>query len=251
MLFRFSEIRFVPTLVPTLAALGVLCLMLYLGHWQQGRAVEKRALQAEFESRAAALPVALGAEIRDPLALRFYRARTQGEWMASEQIFVDNKFDNETVGFHVITPLKIEGTNRYLLVNRGWVPRAASYPAPPSIPVPPGSATVEGVLMLPSARFLELSEATVQGNVWQNLTVERYRTMSGRDVLPLVLLANTATAPLKPVSELPDARAEKHVEYMLTWYSLAATVVVLWVGLNVKLERVVRRPSSINEGNER
>ena len=236
MLFRFSEIRFAPTLVPTLAALSALCLLLYLGHWQQGRAAEKRDLQTQFESRVAALPVVLGAEIRDPLALRYSRASARGEWLASEQFFIDNKFDNDAVGYHVIVPLKIAGTNRYVLINRGWVARAATYPTPPSIPVPSGLMNVDGVLTMPSTRFLELNAATVQGNVWQNLTIERYRAASGRDVLPLMLLANTATAPLKPVTEQPNARAEKHIEYMLTWYSLAATVVALWVGLNLQRE---------------
>ena len=251
MLFRSSEIRFAPTLVPTLAALGALCLTFYLGHWQQGRAAEKKNLQTQLENRAAAMPVVLGAEIRDPLALRYSRASARGEWLTDEQFFIDNKFDHDAVGYHVIAPLKLAGTNRYVLINRGWVARAATYPTPPSIPVPSESVNIEGVLTLPSTRFLELDTATVQGNVWQNLTIERYRTASGRDVLPLVLLANTAVAPLKPVVEQPDARAEKHIEYMLTWYSLAATIVALWVGVNLKRERARKHASPINEGNPR
>ena len=183
--YRLSEIRFTPTIVPTVAAFCAVPLMLYLGHWQQERAEEKRALQIEFDKRSAAPPVALGVEIRDPVALRFARAIARGEWQESGQIFLDNKFDNESVGFHVITPLKLEGTNRYALVNRGWIARSASYPQPPSISAPQGLVTVEGVLSLPSTRFLELSQTTVQGNVWQNFTVERYHKSSGWDVLPL------------------------------------------------------------------
>ena len=251
MLFRLSEIRFAPTLVPTLAALGALGLLLYLGHWQQGRAAEKKDLQTQFENRIAAMPIVLGGEISDPLALRFSRASARGEWLASEQFFIDNKFDDDAVGYYVIAPLKLAGTNRYVLINRGWVPRAASYPTPPSIPVQSGLVNVDGVLILPSTRFLELNAATVQGNVWQNLTIERYRVASGRDVLPLVLLANAAVAPLKPVTEQPNARAEKHVEYMLTWYSLAATVVALWIGLNVKRASAEKRAPPINEGKSR
>lgn len=247
---RLSSIRFAPTFLPTLAAICALCLTLYFGHWQQGRAGDKRVLQAEFEIRAGQPPIVLGAGIGDPIALRYARATARGEWVASEQIFLDNKFDDATVGFHVITPLKIEGTNRYVLVNRGWVARSAGSPTPPAIPVPAGGVAVAGVLTLPSSRFLELAESTIQGNVWQNLTVERYRQLRGHDVLPLVLLAATAETPLKPVSERPDARAEKHVEYMLTWYSLAATVVVLWVALNVKLERGLPQSRNASEGNE-
>ena len=251
MLFRLSEIRFAPTLVPTLAALGALGLLLYLGHWQQGRAAEKRDLQTQFENRIAAMSIVLGGEIIDPLALRYARARAIGQMSADEQFFVDNKFDHDAVGYHVIAPLKIAGTNRYVLINRGWVARAASYPTPPSVPVPSGLVNVDGVLTLPSTRFLELNAATTQGDVWQNLTIERYRVASGRDVLPLVLLANTVTAPLKPVTGQPNARAEKHVEYMLTWYSLAATVVALWVGLNFRLERALKDAPSINQGKNR
>jgi cytochrome oxidase assembly protein ShyY1 len=50
-----------------------------------------------------------------------------------------------------------------------------------------------------------------------------------------VLLAQDAPPPLEQVAERPDARADKHIEYMLTWYSLAATVIVLWLVLNTKL----------------
>ena len=249
MLFRISVIRFTPTIVPSLAALCALCLTLYLGHWQQGRAIEKAALQVEFETRGAAQPIVLGAAISDPLASRYSRASARGEWFASGQIFLDNKFESDAVGFHVITPLKIEGTNRYLLVNRGWVARGNSYPTPPSIPVPSGLVTMDGVLMLPGTRFLELAPETIQGSVWQNLTVDRYRRESGRDVLPLVLLASNTDNLLKPVSERPDAHAEKHVEYMLTWYSLAATIVVLWVALNVRLERDIQNAPSAGKEN--
>lgn len=246
MQLRLSEIHFVPRPVPTLAALCALALTLYMGYWQQGRAETKRALQSEFEARAAAPAVVLGAAaISDPLRLRYSRGFARGEWLASGQIFLDNKFDGESVGFHVITPLKIEGTNRHVLVNRGWVARGSVYPAPPAVSLSPGSVEVEGVLVVPSKKFLELAPAIVQGNVWQNLTIERYQAASGLDILPLVLLAEITGAGLRPVRERPDARAEKNVEYMLTWYSLAATVFALWVALNVKIDRVTpKRPAA-------
>jgi surfeit locus 1 family protein len=248
--FQRFQIRFEPTLVPSLAALCALCLTLYLGHWQQGRAAEKQILQAEFASRAAAPPIALGGMVADPVALRYARAVARGQWLENGQIFIDNKFDGESVGFHVMTPLKIEGTTRYVLVNRGWVARGASYPTPPTVTVPSGPVSLEGVLMLPGTRFLELAPATIQGNLWQNLTIERYRAASKLDILPVVLLAGSSDAPLKPVTEQPDARAEKHVEYMLTWYSLAATVIVLWIVLNLKRERILPQHPTTNEGNQ-
>ncbi|MCY7387961.1 MAG: SURF1 family protein [Burkholderiales bacterium] len=253
MLFPATKIHFTPTLVPTIAALLVLLVTLYLGYWQQGRAHEKQMLQAEFDARGAAPAISLGSSIdmADPVKYRYARATVRGELLASGQIFLDNKFDNERVGFHVITPLKIEGTNRYVLVNRGWVARDTGYPLPPVVGVPTGLVNIEGVIVLPTSRFLELSQHTVQGTVWQNLTVERYRRESGRDVLSLVLLAREGGDALRPVLERPDARAEKHVEYMLTWYSLAATVAILWLALNTRIERTQQQTSRTAKGNER
>jgi len=231
------RIYFSPAVVPTIAAICAFSLTFFLGHWQQGRAAEKRSLQSEFNVRMLAAPIQLASNTSGVTLLKYSRAVARGEWDLSGQIYIDNKFNNDAVGFHVITPLKLDGTNRQVLVNRGWVARAAVYPKPPAVAVPHGPITVEGMLTLPSAKFLELSKTTIQGSVWQNLTLERYARETGRSVMPLLLLQKETAAPLSPVSERPDARAEKHVEYMLTWYCLAATVVVLWLVLNIKLER--------------
>ena len=251
MLFPVTNIRFTPTFAPTIAALFTLSVTLYLGYWQQGRALEKSVLQAEFDARGGAPRVALDSnmEMANPLQYRYTRASARGEFLVDGQFFLDNKFDHDRVGFHVITPLKIDGTNRYLLVNRGWVSRGSGYPVPPEVPAPSGLIKVEGVLTLPSARFLELSPATIQGAVWQNLTIDRYRRVSGRDTLPLVLFSTDGDGGLKPVLERPDARAEKHVEYMLTWYSLAATIVIFWLALNLKFERTAPQVTAASKEN--
>ena len=243
-----SRIYFSPALVPTIAALCAFCLTFFLGHWQQERAAEKQALQNEFNVRILAAPVQLASNTNDAALLKYSRAVALGEWDSSGQIYIDNKFDHDAVGFHVITPLKLAGTNRQILVNRGWVARAGGYPIPPTVAVPLGPVTVEGMLTLPSAKFLELSTTAIQGNVWQNLTLERYVGETGRKVVPFLLLQKDTAASLRSVAERPDARAEKHVEYMLTWYCLAATVVVLWLVLNIKSEPAGQSASQSNDG---
>ncbi|MBL8522938.1 MAG: SURF1 family protein [Betaproteobacteria bacterium] len=232
MVSDFRQLRFTPAPLPSLAALVLVALTLYLGYWQQGRATEKRALQADFDSRREQLPVTIGSTTRAP-KLHYRRAVAEGVWHAEGQIFVDNKVEDGRVGYHVVAPLKLGDGNSYLLVNRGWVSRTGSYPQTPEVALPTGRVIVRGTLSVPSSRFLELSTQTVANRVWQNLTVERYRATTGLDVLPYVLLADEAEGPLKKVIEQPDARVEKHVEYMLTWYSLAVTVVIIWVATNL------------------
>jgi surfeit locus 1 family protein len=249
MYFRQTHIQFRPAALPTIAALIALALTLYLATWQQGRASEKRLLQATFDQRAADRPVTLTGETRDANQLRYRQARATGRWDAGRQIFIDNKIDaNGRVGYHVMTPLKlldgVRETGTHVLVNRGWVARGPAYPRPPEVLAPDEAVVVTGMVVLPNARFLELAQHSESSNVWQNLTIERYAKAMKIDVLPFVLLAAAdSVSQLAPVTERPDARVEKHVEYMLTWYSLAATIVALWVGLNL---RFVRPHGTIN-----
>ena len=90
---------------------------------------------------------------------------------------------------------------------------------------------------VPPRRVLELSSETVSGNVWQNLSIERYRERTSILIAPIVILAEESTPGLVPVRENPDAGEAKHREYALTWFSLAATTLALWIGLNLRRAR--------------
>ena len=228
-----AGLTFTPRLVPTMAAVLMCALTLYLAQWQQGRAAEKTALQAEFDQRLKTAPQALTADARDADALRFRRAVARGRWHDGAQIYIDNKTDGGRAGYHLITPLKLAESDTYVLVNRGWIARSAAYPSPPVIASNAREVNIAGLITVPSKKFLELSNNTVQGAVWQNLTTERYRDAFKLDVLPFVLLAAEAADGLTPISTRPDAGVDKHREYMFTWYALAATIVALWVGLNI------------------
>jgi len=228
------RLAFAPRLVPTLAAVAMVALTVSLGRWQAQRAEEKAALQALLEARAREAPLTLTGMSRSADDLRYRRVRATGRYDPAGQVFVDNRVHGGRAGFHVMTPLAIAGSPALVLVNRGWVARTAAYPAPPEVPVPAGEVTVDGLATVPPARFLELGTQTVTGRVWQNLVLERYAAHVRREVLPVVLLAATPAPGLAAVAEQPDLRIERHREYALTWYSLAITVVALWVGLNLR-----------------
>jgi surfeit locus 1 family protein len=137
----------------------------------------------------------------------------------------------------VITPLRLAGTKDAVLVNRGWIARGPEYPKAPAAPVPPGRVEVYGMASTPPQRVLELAAETVSGNVWQNLSIERYRQRTSIPVVPILVLAEGSSPGLVPVRESPDAGEAKHREYALTWFSLAATTLALWIGLNLKRAR--------------
>lgn len=229
-------LQFRPRWLPTLATLLVMGLTGYLGTWQKHRADEKRQLQVEFESRSRERTLVLDAKSRAD-DLRYRRARAIGVWHDAGPVFVDNRIHDGRAGFHVLVPFALE-QGGLVLVQRGWLGRDAAYPRAPSFAPPVGRATIVGTLDVPGNRFIEWTMSPVQGNVWQNLTIERYRTATGRDVLPYVLVEETPPIGIVPTPVQPDARADKHIEYMWTWYSLCATVFFLWILMNFKRRKI-------------
>jgi len=87
----------------------------------------------------------------------------------------------------------------------------------------------------PHSRYLELMHAAVQGRVWQNLDFARYAATTRLPLQPVLLLQTTPLADgLQRDWPRPDTGVSMHVGYAIQWYSLAATLVVLWLVLNVK-----------------
>ena len=215
--------------MPTLAALAIVALLVSLGRWQTNRAQEKEARQALLEARTREPPLALGGSSGPAEALLYRRVRTRGRWIPEGQIFIDNQVREGRAGFSVVAPLRLAGGDGAVLINRGWIARTNAYPRAPEVGMPSGDVFIEGVATTPPARFLELSSETVSGNVWQNLTLDKYKTRTGIEVLPVVVLAQPPAEGLAFVHEKPDFGVGKHREYALTWFSLAATVAVLWL----------------------
>lgn len=228
---RFGAFEFVPGLIPTVGALGLVILTVSLANWQAARAGEKQALQSLYEQRLHEPLVDLSTAPRGE-DLLFRHVRAEGEYIADAQLFIDNQVYEERAGFRVVTPLRVEGSGDVVLVERGWIARDAKYPAAPAVSVPAGRVAMTGIAVTPPGRYLELGTGTASGNVWQNLSIERFRATRHENVVPFVIAADVAPQGLAVVRERPDTGIERHVEYKLTWYSLAALTIVLWLALN-------------------
>ena len=216
--------------VPTVAAIVVIAATSALGRWQVHRAAEKQVLQSMLEARTQMPPVELNAwrgSAEEADALRFRSARVHGHFLPAGQIFIDNRSLDTQSGYHVLTPLDLGG--RVVLVNRGFLARDASYPKAPQYPVPTGEQEITGQLSQAHSRFLELSQDTVSGAVWQNFKLERYAAVSPLPVLPLILLASSAGPGLKAVVETPDANIDMHRGYAFQWFAMAATTAALYL----------------------
>lgn len=226
--------RFQPHWLPSLGMIAFVALAVAMGDWQRHRAADKEAFAAQFAAAASAPPVELGAADADPTWLRFRSVRARGEYDPRQQLFIDNKVHAGRAGYDVVAPLKLSGSNRFVLVDRGWIALGARRGELPAAPPPVGILTVIGRVNLPP-RYLELGSERSAGPLWQNLDLHRIAAATGLDLLPVIV---EQTEPVTPADGLvrdwpaPDLGAEQNVSYMVQWYSFAALAVVLWLALN-------------------
>lgn len=202
-----------------------------LGLWQWNKAEQKTALQAALDSGRTAPAIALPDTPVDADTLHHRRVVLRGHYDAAKQVLIDNRLYRERAGYHVITPLRLAGSEMHVLVNRGWLPAAADHSRQPDAPVPVGEVELTGIAVLPSSRFFNLVDQPTAGwqPVWQNLDLERFRSVVAYPLQPLVVQLD-AEAPDGFVRDWPrpDERADRHRSYALQWFGFAIASLAIW-----------------------
>ncbi len=231
--------RFSPGGWPTLAAVALALLTFSLGNWQMDRAASKRSLQARIDAGERYPVLRMGAGKVAKAQVLYRRVEVQGSFDPRYEIWLDNRIHAGVAGYHVLTPLKISGGNRAVLVNRGWIPVGHNRSVLPVIPAPTAQVKITGLAVDPDTRYFELSGAAPQGRIWQNLNFARYAAWSGLSLHPFVLQqSNDSGDGLIRVWPRPDTGVTTHLSYAMQWYGLTATLVVLWLVLNVKRKEI-------------
>lgn len=233
-----------PRWLPGVCAIAVIALCAAAGNWQLDRAHEKERLQHAFDRGAADAPLALSAVPADSEQLRFRRVQATGEFVPQAAVLLDNKVLAGVAGYHVIMPLRIAGSPKYVLVNRGWVAAGADRNRLPDFRTPAGSVTVIGIAVFPG-RFLELSGAESTGPIWQNLTIERYRRRMQLDIQPVVIEQhNDLDDGLVRSWSRPDFGMAKHYGYAVQWFSLGGLIAFLYVFFYVRRAQSEKDPEN-------
>jgi surfeit locus 1 family protein len=235
---RIGAWQFAPTLWPTLAALFFFALTLWLGNWQSERAETKRALQARYDTATREAAIHVGGTLLERDSLLYRKLEVRGVFDDAHTILLDNRVHAGVAGYHVLTPLRIDGSRLSILVNRGWVAAGRAREQLPLIPTPRGQVQLEGIAVDPHSRYVELVHTAPQGRVWQNLDFVRYAAVTHLTLQPVLLLQTSAQQDgLLRAWPRPDTGVSMHVGYAFQWYSLATTLAVLWLVMNVKRHR--------------
>ena len=204
-------------------------LLLALGIWQLQRLEWKRGVLAEIEARIAREPVDLPAA-PDPAADRFLPVELSGRILPQALRVLTT--DEGGPAFRIVSPFETSG--RTILLDRGVVHADLAAPDPPA-----GTVTVTGNLHWPEEVDAFTPPPDPAERLWYARDVAGMAAALGAE--PLLVVAREV--PGDAVSPRPIGTAgipNDHLEYALTWFSLAA----IWAGMTAVLVWRIRRPIS-------
>jgi surfeit locus 1 family protein len=203
-----------------------------LGLWQVDRAKQKLDLQARIEAQGQLEPwqTADLLDAADPLVGVHRPVHLRGQWVAEASVFLDNRQMNARPGFFLVTPLRLSGSSRAVLVQRGWVPRDFTDRSRlPLIDTPAGEARVQGRLAPPPGQLYQLGTVDT-GAIRQNIDLAAFAQETGLELLPVSVL-QTDDSPEGLLREWPMAAlgVDRNHGYAFQWFGLCALAGILYV----------------------
>ena len=117
-------------LITSLLAVTAVAVMVRLGFWQLDRLEQRRAFNARVEAQLEQPPLKLNQALNEGterLASSMYDMEYRsitvvGEYDHVNQVALRNQAWNSQLGVRLLTPLHIDGSDRSILVDRGWAP---------------------------------------------------------------------------------------------------------------------------------
>lgn len=224
--------RLLPAAVATLVAFSIL---VGLGVWQLERLAWKESLVAQVEARIHQAPVALPPEADwsqiDFANDEYRRVTTQGRFRHDLEVQVYALVDQEPdgsggPGYWVVTPLGLPD-GAFVLVNRGFVPLERKDPASRPEGQVDGLVTVTGLLRLPEEAALFTPANDAAADSWYVRDPEAIASAKELvRVAPFLIDADSSANPggLPRGGLTRIAFPNRHLEYALTWFGLAASL---------------------------
>jgi surfeit locus 1 family protein len=238
--YRFS---FMPTLLGTI--LTIICIPLFIkfGLWQYNKAQLKLSIQAAYNQAEVGAALDFPLQVIDVEAWNYKKITVTGVYAPKYQFLLDNQVEGNRVGFNVITPLKIDQSSQYVLVNRGWILGKDTHTELPQFNTPTSQQTLTGQVWVPSKKIftLENKKPAIGSNliaaVWQHMDMELYRRTVPFEVSPIAIKldVNSDAGGFVRNWQVPPERIATHIGYAYQWFGFALATLLIYLYMSVKI----------------
>jgi cytochrome oxidase assembly protein ShyY1 len=227
------RLHFRPRWIPLIATLLVAGIGFVLGNWQTHRAQEKISIAETIAARSQLDPLPLAELPVGETPAEFTPVKAKGVFVRDWPVYLDNRPLNGRAGFYLVMPLRLAGSDRVVLVLRGWFPRdIQDRQRLPTIPVPQDEVEIAGLARASIGKVMQLGE-TLQprpGAIVQNLGIEELASASR---LPLhdFIIEQTSALDDGLVRDwpAPTSGIDTHRGYAFQWYALATAALLFFI----------------------
>jgi surfeit locus 1 family protein len=214
-----------------------LAILVGLGNWQMSRKVWKEALIAKIAQRVGAPPI--------PLANDSQVARVETDDAEYLHVSLKGRFHHDKerylyapapagLGWHVYSPLEW-APGRFVWINRGFVPDARKDPSTRTQGQLAGEVEISGLLRIRQAKSMFTPDNDVARNLWYWPDVAAMQASAFGTAANAAAFTVDTDARSEPPGGLPRGGVtrldlpNRHLEYALTWYGLALTLIAVFV----------------------
>lgn len=238
-----------------LFVLVVVVVMINLGFWQLRRLDERRTANAEVTAAmhepavaiATALPEGVASTPEQIDAANYHQVIITGVYRADQQVLINNRTNNGSPGFWVVTPL-VQSDGTAVAINRGWIPFSYTAEGPWDDFAPPkGTVSVRGVL-----RPSQVRETDGLVSSPKDAETGTLRALARVDIGRLAQQVDEKLWPVyvnldaqdPPAGELPvptpppELSQGPHLGYAIQWFAFSLLLIIVYPLL---LRRYARR----------
>ncbi len=238
---RISPYHFNPGVFSTLVTLALLYIMISLAFWQLDRAEFKDTLQQKITERKK-LSIVDVVELPASRESRRYRpVKFIGEYDTKHSFLLDNITFDRHVGYHVFTPVKIDGF-KTILVSRGFVSQGRTRDQLPDVNAPAGKIEITGLLDFSPSRTLLLAENVQETSRWpvvlQYVELSEISQLLDDELYDMVLWLGPDEAGAFDY-DLPvlNLNAAKNSGYAFQWFAMSLALAIIYIVVNTKKGR--------------
>jgi surfeit locus 1 family protein len=227
-------------LVPGLLALIGVAVLVGLGTWQMQRKAWKESLIAALIERVAQPPVPMpppaGWERLTPAQDEFRRVTFAATFLHDREVHVYSagspfRLDVTGPGYWVFTPARLPD-GRLVMVDRGFVPESHRDPGTRPQGQVSGDVRIVGALRWPEEDAWFTPAPNPARNLWFQRDPASMAQAKGLGPIAPFYVAQEAPVPpggLPKPGPLSVGLRNPHLQYALTWYGLAAVLIVVFM----------------------
>ena len=196
-----------------------ICVFIALGSWQIIRLNWKNNLILDIENSLKKSPVELSKSNME----NYLKIKTNGTIDFEKQIYLYNLNDQGIPGFEVINPIEIE--NKNFLVNRGWIPFEKK-DADELFKFDENN--IVGTLKAQARKNIFKPDNDIKENYWFSLDRADILKFTGKEFSKYIIYLNGNYKLPKP-KKITANISNNHKKYAITWFSLAISILLLYL----------------------